>query len=63
MRLTDKTAEEMIDELLEKYKDDEEAVELILRAEKELHYIRNRHEGQTAEQYILGLAGHLEFWF
>lgn len=57
------TAEEMMEKLFEKYKDNEEAIEVLLRAQKDLEYIRKRNEGQTPEQYVLVLSGFLEMWF
>ncbi len=55
--------EKIIENLLIKYKDNEDATETILRARKDLEYIRSRNEGQTPEQYIRALEGVLEMWF
>lgn len=53
----------MMEKLFEKYKDNEDAVEALLHAQKDLEYIRKRNEGQTPEQYVLFLSGLLETWF
>lgn len=56
------TEEEILDLLLEKYADDEEAVDAIMRTKQELPYLRSRREGQTPMQHIMFLEGVLEMW-
>ena len=58
----DMSEEEILDSLLKKYIGDEDAVELIEREKKELHYLRNRKSEQTAKQHVLALAEHLKIW-
>ena len=56
------TEEEILAALLEKYADDEDAIETIKRTEQELPYLRSRREGQTPMQHIMSLVGFLETW-
>ena len=55
--------DEIIEKLLTKYRDNEEATEVILKAKKDLEYVRTKNSGQTPEQFIMSLIGHLEMWF
>ena len=61
--INEKPEDEIIDTLLEKYKNDAEATEAILRAKNDLEYVRTRNSGQTPKQFIMSLIGHLEMWF
>lgn len=57
-------ADEIILSLEEKYKNDEEALEIICRGKNDIAYIRSQknYDGQTPEQYALSLAYHLAYW-
>ena len=61
--INEKTEDEIIEKLLEKYRDDNEATETILRTKNDLEYVRTRNSGQTPKQFIMSLIGHLEMWF
>lgn len=55
--------EEILDDLLRRYEDDEDAVNLVIRTKKELPYLRNKKQGQTARQHIIALVEHLKTWY
>lgn len=59
----EKSEDEIIEILLEKYNDDSEATEAIIQAKKDLEYVRTRNSGQTPKQFVMSLIGHLETWF
>jgi len=61
--ISEKPEDEIIEMLLEKYRDDNEATETILRTKNDLEYVRTRNSGQTPKQFIMSLIGHLEMWF
>ena len=61
--INEKSEDEIIEKLLEKYRDDNEATETILRTKNNLEYVRTRNSGQTPKQFIMNLIGHLEMWF
>lgn len=61
--INEKSEDEIIEKLLEKYRDDNEATETILRTKNDLEYVRTRNSGQTPKQFIMSLIGHLEMWF
>lgn len=61
--ISEKLEDEIIEMLLEKYRDDNEATETILRTKNDLEYVRTRNSGQTPKQFIMSLIGHLEMWF
>lgn len=61
--IKEKSEDEIIEILLEKYKDDNEATETILCAKNDLEYVRTRNSGQTPKQFIMSIIGHLEMWF
>lgn len=58
------TAEKIIEQLEKQYKKDDEAMEAIERAKKNIAYMRKKkdHKGQTPEQHALELAGNLLYW-
>ena len=58
------TADEIISQLEEQYKDDEEAIESIERAKINIAYIRSQkdYKGQTPKECALELAGNLSYW-
>ena len=58
------TEDAILAELKAKYADDEEALEVIARAEIDLKYMNSdRYKGtQTPKQHLLELAGFLETW-
>ena len=50
-----------------KYQNDDEALEMIYRAEADIKYLCkcqkvNNYKGQTPEQYINCLEAHLNYW-
>lgn len=61
--INEKSEDEIIEMLLEKYKGDAEATEAILRTKNDLEYVRTRNSGQTPKQFVASLVGHLETWF
>lgn len=53
--------------LMQKYQNDDEALEMIYRAEADIKYLCkcqkvNNYKGQTPEQYINCLEAHLNYW-
>lgn len=58
------TADEIISQLENQYKDNEEALESIERAKTDIAYIRAQkdYNGQTPEQKALECAGTLDYW-
>lgn len=53
--------------LMLKYQNDDEALEMIYRAEADIKYLCkcqkvNNYKGQTPEQYINCLEAHLNYW-
>ena len=53
--------------LMLKYQNDDEALEMIYRAEADIKYLCkcqkvNNYKGQTPEQYINCLEEHLNYW-
>lgn len=58
------TADEIIESLEEKYKDNEEAMEDIERAKKNIEYIKRQenYKGQTPHSHAVMLANSLEYW-
>jgi hypothetical protein len=58
------TADEIISQLENQYKDDEEALESIERAKTDIAYIRAQkdYDGQTPKQKALECAGTLDYW-
>ena len=61
--INEKSEDEIIEILLEKYHDDNEATGIILQTKNDLEYVRTRNSGQTPKQFITSLIGHLEMWF
>jgi hypothetical protein len=58
------TADEIIKQLENKYKDNADALEDIERAKSDIEYIRSQknYQGQTPKQRALSLAGTLLYW-
>ena len=58
------TEDAILAELKAKYADDEEALEVIARAEIDLEYMNSdRYNGtQTPKQHLMELVGFLEMW-
>jgi len=57
------TEEEILEFLLKKYKDDEEAVDYITRAKNEdLPYLRSSPNKSAVRQHLFQLIAHLETW-
>lgn len=53
--------------LMLKYQNDDEALEMIYRAEADINYLCkcqkvNNYKGQTPEQYLNCLEAHLNYW-
>ena len=53
--------------LMLKYQNDDEALEMISRAEADIKYLCkcqkvNNYKGQTPEQYLNCLEAHLNYW-
>lgn len=53
--------------LMLKYQNDDEALEMIYRAEADIKYLCkcqkvNNYKGQTPEQYLNCLEAHLNYW-
>lgn len=62
--LEEMNADEIIERLEREYKDDEDALENIDSAKKNIAYIRKQkgYEGQTPKQHALELANTLIYW-
>ena len=60
----DMSAKQIIERLEQDYKDDENALEEIERAKKNIKYIESQkdYKGQSPWQCAASLAGMLEFW-
>lgn len=60
----DMSATQIIERLEQDYKDDEDALEEIERAKKNIEYIESRkdYKGQSPWQCAVSLAGMLEYW-
>lgn len=57
------TEEEIIDALLKKYNDDEDAVEYITRTKNiDLPYLHSGSNKSAAQQHLFQLIAHLETW-
>lgn len=58
------TANEIISQLEQEYKDDTDALEKISRAKQNIEYIKAQkdYKGQTPKQCALSLAGELLYW-
>jgi len=54
--------DEILDMLLEKYKNDADAQDFINRTKEELPYLRQKKDEQYVRQHILQLVAHLETW-
>ena len=64
----ERTVEEIITGLEEKYKGDEEVLEMIEDEKENIEYLQERekeadYDGQTAIGSALEFEGHLETWF
>lgn len=60
----DMSATQIIERLEQDYKDDEDALEEIERAKKNIKYIESQKDfkGQSPWQCAVSLAGMLEYW-
>lgn len=60
----DMSAKQIIERLEQDYKDDEDALEEIERAKKNIEYIESQrdYKGQSPWQCAVSLAGMLEYW-
>lgn len=60
----DMSATQIIERLEQDYKDDEDALEEIERAKKNIKYIESQkyYKGQSPWQCAVSLAGMLEYW-
>ena len=63
-KYNDMTADEIISQLKDQYKENAEALEDIERAKKNIDYIKKQkdYKGQTPKQCALELAGSLLYW-
>ena len=57
----------ILDSLMLKYQNDDEALDMISRAEADVEYLckcqkENNYKGQTLEQYLNCLEAHLNYW-
>lgn len=62
--MCDMSATQIIERLEQDYKDDEDALEEIERAKKNIKYIESQkdYKGQSPWQCAVSLAGMLEYW-